>query len=116
MAQYSVSRKDHFNAANNDLHEVMMLARKDGTVNNGANPAGMAVDAFGRARVSMPLTLFDSSHRFADNDLFTESVTGDGASAFDANEGLINMTVGTASGAEIIRETNKVFAYQPGKS
>jgi hypothetical protein len=116
MAQYSVSRKDHFNAANNDLHEVMMLARKDGTVNNGANPAGMAVDAFGRARVSMPLTLFDSSHRFADNDLFTEDTTGDGASAFDANEGLVNMTVGTASGAEIIRETNKVFSYQPGKS
>jgi hypothetical protein len=116
MAQYSVSRKDHFNAANNDLHEVMMLARKDGTVNNGANPAGMAVDAFGRARVSMPLTLFDSSHRFADNDLFTEDTTGDGASAFAANEGLVNMTVGTASGAEIIRETNKVFAYQPGKS
>jgi hypothetical protein len=94
----------------------MMLARKDGTVNNGANPAGMAVDAFGRARVSMPLTLFDSSHRFADNDLFTEDTTGDGASAFDANEGLVNMTVGTASGAEIIRETNKVFSYQPGKS
>ena len=116
MAQYSVSRKDHFNTANSDIHEVMMLARKDGTVNNGANPAGMAVDAFGRARVSMPLTLFDSSHRFADNDLFTESATGDGASAFDANEGLVNMTVGTASGAEIIRETNKVFAYQPGKS
>lgn len=116
MAQYSVSRKDHFNAANSDLHEVMMLARKDGTVNNGANPAGMAVDAFGRARASTPLTLFDSTHRFADNDLFTEDATGDGAAAFDANEGLINMTVGTASGAEIIRETNKVFSYQPGKS
>ena len=115
MAQYRRDRHEYL-PSGNTIFEVMMLARKDGTVNNGANPAGMAVDAFGRARVSMPLTLFDSSHRFADNDLFTESATGDGASAFDANEGLVNMTVGTASGAEIIRETNKVFAYQPGKS
>ena len=115
MAQYRRDRHEYL-PSGNTIFEVMMLARKDGTVNNGANPAGMAVDAFGRARVSMPLTLFDSSHRFADNDLFTEDTTGDGASAFDANEGLVNMTVGTASGAEIIRETNKVFAYQPGKS
>ena len=115
MAQYRRDRHEYL-PSGNTIFEVMMLARTDGTVNNGANPAGMAVDAFGRARVSMPLTLFDSSHRFADNDLFTEDTTGDGASAFDANEGLVNMTVGTASGAEIIRETNKVFAYQPGKS
>lgn len=116
MAQYSATRKEFYPPTNSDLHEVMMLGTRQGDVIDGANPAGMAVDAFGRARVSFPLTLFDSSHRFSDNDLWNESVSGDGASAFSANEGLINMTVGTGSGAEIIRETNKVFAYQPGKS
>jgi hypothetical protein len=31
---------------------------------------GTNVDAFGRLRVSNPLTLFDSSHRYADNNLW----------------------------------------------
>jgi len=75
-----------------------------------------AYDAFGRLRVSEPLTLFDSSHRYADNDLFNEDITGTASSTFNASQGLIEMDVGTASGDKIIRESNKVFAYQPGKS
>ena len=54
---------------NKTLFETMMLADQYGNQISGANPSGIAVDAFGRARVSMPLTLFDSSHRFADNGL-----------------------------------------------
>jgi hypothetical protein len=75
-----------------------------------------AIDAFGRQRVSNPLTLFDSSHRYADNNLWVNSITGTAAATFSADEGLINMTVGSASGDQIIRETIKVFSYQPGKS
>jgi hypothetical protein len=77
---------------------------------------GTNVDAFGRMRVSNPLTLFDSSHRYADNNLWVNSITGTAAATFSADEGLINMTVGSASGDQIIRETIKVFSYQPGKS
>jgi hypothetical protein len=77
---------------------------------------GTNTDAFGRLRVSNPLTLFDSSHRYADNNLWVNSITGTAAATFSADEGLINMTVGSASGDEIIRETIKVFSYQPGKS
>ena len=77
---------------------------------------GTNVDAFGRLRVSNPLTLFDSSHRYADNNLWVNSITGTAAATFSADEGLINLTVGSASGDEIIRETIKVFSYQPGKS
>lgn len=77
---------------------------------------GTNVDAFNRLRVSNPLTLFDSSHRYADNNLWVNSITGTAASTFNANEGLIDMTVGTANGDQIIRETTKVFSYQPGKS
>jgi hypothetical protein len=75
-----------------------------------------ATDAFGRQRVSNPLTLFDSSHRFADNGLWNTSTATGGSSSFSANEGLISMTVNGSSGAEVVRETTKVFSYQPGKS
>jgi hypothetical protein len=77
---------------------------------------GTNLDAFGRLRVSNPLTLFDSSHRYADNNLWVNSITGTAAATFNANEGLMDLTVGSASGDQIIRETIKVFSYQPGKS
>jgi hypothetical protein len=74
------------------------------------------IDAFGRLRISEPFTLFDSSHRFADNGLWsTETATG-GTTTFNANQGLIDLDVTAASGSEVIRETTKVFSYQPGKS
>lgn len=57
------------------IFEVVMLADQYGNLVGPANPSGMAVDAFGRARVSTPLTLFDSSHRFRDNGLWASSNT-----------------------------------------
>ena len=83
---------------------------------NTVTIGGTSVDAFGRVRISSPMTLFDSSHRFTDNDLWVDSITGTASATFSANEGLINLAVGTANGDQIIRETKKVFAYQPGKS
>jgi len=74
------------------------------------------LDAFGRLRISEPFTLFDSSHRFADNGLWSTATAVSGSATFDANEGLVNLGVTTASGSEVIRETIKVFSYQPGKS
>jgi hypothetical protein len=74
------------------------------------------IDAFGRLRVSNPFTLFDSSHRYADNNLWSTATAVSGTATFDANEGLINLGVTAASGSEVIRETTKVFSYQPGKS
>jgi hypothetical protein len=92
--------------------ELVRIATSGNTVSIG----GTNVDAFGRLRISSPLTLFDSSHRFTDNNLWVDAITGTAAATFSANEGLINLTVGSASGDEIVRETIKVFAYQPGKS
>ena len=77
---------------------------------------GTNVDAFGRLRVSNPFTLFDSSHRYSDNNLWSTGLTGTASATFVANEGLVDLTVGTASGDQVIRETVKVFSYQPGKS
>ena len=36
-------------------------------------------DAFGRLRTSSPLTLFDSSHRYRDNNLWTNLIVGTGS-------------------------------------
>lgn len=44
-------------------------------------------------------------------------IVGTGSTVgFVTTQGLINMTVGTGSTDSIIRETTKVFSYQPGKS
>mgnify|MGYP000104576780 FL=1 len=36
MAQYSVNRGNHYSAGNNDLHEVVMIADKDGNIGGGS--------------------------------------------------------------------------------
>lgn len=92
--------------------ELVRIAKSGNAVSIG----GTNVDAFGRLRISSPLTLFDSSHRYTDNSLWVDGITGTAAATFSANEGLVNLTVGSASGDEIVRETIKVFSYQPGKS
>jgi hypothetical protein len=74
-------------------------------------------DAFGRLRVSNPLTLFDSSHRYRDNNLWSSLVVGTGSTVgFVTAQGLINIGIGTTAGCSVIRETTKTFSYQPGKS
>jgi len=78
--------------------------------------SNLNTDAFGRQRVSNPLTLFDSSHRYKDNGLWSTATTGTASATFNANQGLVDLTVNSAINAEVVRETTKVFAYQPGKS
>jgi hypothetical protein len=84
------------------------------TILTAPNPTQL--DAFGRLRVSTPLTLFDSSHRYRDNNLWSSLTAVDGTYAFNQNQGLMDLTVSGLSGSSVIRETTKVFAYQPGKS
>ena len=74
------------------------------------------IDAFGRLRVSTPFTLFDSSHRYTDNSLWATSTSTSGAAVFNANQGLVDLNVTAANGSQVLRETVKVFSYQPGKS
>lgn len=77
---------------------------------------GDAVDAFNRLKTSTPFTLFDSQHRYKENPYWdTLTVTG-GSKSHSENESVINMTVDTQAGAKVIRETRRVFPYQPGKS
>jgi hypothetical protein len=89
---------------------------KDSDFFGGDSIANPSKDAFGRQRVSNPFTLFDSSHRFKDNNLWNTATTGTASAVFDSNEGLIDLNVDNTIDSEVIRETTKVFSYQPGKS
>lgn len=115
MAQF---RKDthQFLGDGKTIFEVVMLSDQYGNLVGPANPSGMAVDAFGRARTSSPFTLFDSFNRFADNNKFNYANTAGGTYGFIANTSSIDMTLTTTSGASVYRESKKVFSYQPGKS
>jgi hypothetical protein len=83
-------------------------------------PEYVNADAFGRTRISEPFTLFDNSFRYSDNILKWDTVetnnSGNVAKSFNSAEGVIDLDIGTSAGDQIIRETKKVFPYQPGKS
>jgi len=113
--------KDYGNKGNNFPWQLKMLQGLDAinssiTTGNITNANSMAIDAFGRQRVSNPLTLFDSSHRYKDNGLWNTSTASGGTAVFSPNEGLVNLNVDTTNGSQVLRETTKVFSYQPGKS
>ena len=75
-----------------------------------------AVDAFNRLKTSNPYTLFDSQHRYQQNDKWdTFGITG-GTAIFVVNESVIDMIIGVTAGAKVTRETKRIFPYQPGKS
>lgn len=93
--------------------EVTNISGQAVSFTTAGTPAG---DAFGRARISQPLTLFDSSHRFADNGLWATATGVSSDATFSADEGLIDLNVTTTSGGYVTRETTQVFSYQPGKS
>jgi hypothetical protein len=115
MAQFRKDRHEYL-PDGKTIFEVVMLADQYGSLVGPANPSGVAVDAFGRARMSTPLTLFDSSHRYKDNGLWSTSNTATATYTHNANAGLIELNLDTTINAEIVRETTKVFSYQPGKS
>lgn len=73
-------------------------------------------DAFGRLRVSNPLTLFDSKNVGSKNTLFDESLTGSGTVTYTQNASQVNLNVTEVSGDKVIRQSKRVMSYQPGKS
>lgn len=80
-------------------------------------PDSGGVDAFGRARVSEPLTLFDSTLRYTKRtDLWRETVVGGGAVNYLANESSVALSTTTSSGDTVLRRTKRNLPYEPGKS
>jgi hypothetical protein len=91
------------------------------TLNGDANViisgfGGATSDAFGRLRVSEPFTLFDTNSRYYDHNQFSSAISGIANVVYVGNQSSFQLNVGTSNGDSVIRETLKVFPYQPGKS
>jgi len=89
--------------------EVFMLDDK-------VTPSGGIVDAFGRLRISDAFTVFDSQHRYEDNNRWSTANTVNTSITHNPNTSSLSLTVDDQANSEIIRETKKIFYYQPGKS
>ena len=77
---------------------------------------GNNLDAFGRLRVSNPLTIFDSKSIMSKNTLFDESTASGGTVTYTANKSTVNLNVTETAGSKTIRQSKRVMSYQPGKS
>lgn len=74
------------------------------------------LDAFGRLRVSQPVTLFDSQQRFAPDPAFESNTVTSGTITHIPTQSSVNLTVVNSTGSFAGRESSYVFKYQPGKS
>lgn len=84
-------------------------------VNNGSFFAPTQSDAFGRLRVSNPLTLFDTQNKYYDQGQFVSNLVGGGTAVYNQASNTFLLSV-TGAGSSVTRETIKTFIYQPGKS
>lgn len=75
-----------------------------------------SLDAFGRLRVANPYTLFDSQNRYEKDPHFSEDTATGGTCTFVSNQSSVALAVTTSSGSKAIRQSYRVFPYQPGKS
>ena len=88
------------------------------TINNQVSLAQTRqLDAFGRLRVSNPVTLFDSQTRYQLNSKFFSNLIGTGTSVnYNQASSSANLFVTSNINDFVGRETRYVFNYQPGKS
>lgn len=117
MAQYN-KQNNSFLPNGTSLFEVVMLADSEGNINTGGgNFSGAAVDAFGRARMSQPVTLFDSSNVGGLSDDFYDIRSGaDTYVTHDNTNSAALMGVSANTNNTIIRRSKRRMSYQPGKS
>ena len=109
--QYNNILRIYFNQLDNFLSRLVAT-----TGATGIYAAGSAGDAFGRLRASQPFTIFDSQNRYAQSGDFSETTASGGSSTYLANESSVQLSVTTTSGSEVVRQSFRVFPYQPGKS
>lgn len=76
-----------------------------------------SADAFGRLRVSNPVSRLDTQNQYNKSPLFwDEGVAGGGTSTHIPDRSTVEMDVGTDSGDKVTRQTHCYIRYQPGKS
>lgn len=102
--------RQYFNTLDNFIEQLMAT-----TSSLPISIGGTNVDAFGRLRVSNPYTLFDSQNRYQKDPQFSEDLVTGGTATFVTNEASVDLAVTTSSGSKAVRQTFRVFPYQPGK-
>lgn len=102
--------RQYFNTLDNFIGLLMASASPIGVYG-----AGTGADAFGRLRVSNPYTLFDSQNRYEKDPHFSEELVTGGTATFVADEASVDLAVTTSSGSKVVRQSFRVFPYQPGK-
>lgn len=100
----------YFNQLDNILGQLMATTSTVPVSIDGTN-----TDAFGRLRVSNPYTLFDSQNRFAADNQFDTATTGTGSSTWQVNKSSVDLAVTAGGVGSVVRQTYRVFPYQPGK-
>ena len=127
MAQWSSSRQRPLAAGTrNDIHEVQMLAHKDGEFVTTVNPFGNQVvrvdddtvqhTSLNRRKVStFELTDYATFTNSKDSGIFDEAITGTASATHDPYLGLVKLEVGSNIGDQVIRQTRRVQRYTPGR-
>jgi hypothetical protein len=115
MAQWNITTQDYLNQERS-LFEVFMQADRKGYIFDPLGQ-GFSGDLFGRLKVSNPFTLFDSTHRYSQDGDFSDVIVGTGSTVgFITTQSSATLGIGTTAGCSFIRESKRVFSYQPGKS
>ncbi|NDG31067.1 hypothetical protein EB118_13495 [bacterium] len=117
--QYDVRQQNEFVRALRLYFNLLdrYLTQVTNEINGTMEPfSATSLDAFGRLRVANPYTLFDSQNRYQKDPQFSESLTGSATATYVVNESSVDMAVTATSGDKAVRQTYRVFPYQPGKS
>jgi hypothetical protein len=76
-----------------------------------------SIDAFGKWRVSQPTTLFDSKQVVDSGSFYFDIKTTTGATVtWNSGSADSTLKVTSTSGSRAIKQTKRIFVYQPGKS
>lgn len=73
-------------------------------------------DAFGRFRVSNPVTLFESHHVYDKSPLEYDEIIQNGATSYHDNNSFVELKTDTTVNSKCIRQSKQYIPYQPGKS
>ena len=115
MAQWNITTQDYLNQERS-LFEVFAQADRYGKIFDPLGQ-GFSGDLFGRLKVSNAYTLFDSTHRYEQDGDFSDVVLGTGSTVgIITHQSTATLGIGTTAGCSAIRESKRVFSYQPGKS
>lgn len=78
---------------------------------------GGSVDAFGRLRISAPVSVWHHKNLYDRAlDAWDEITAGDGDISHLPNEAAVKLSIGTADGARAVRQSGRYLSYVPGRS